>query len=733
MRFDTLEVVDQTGTVLRSCPIGGSTSCNCTRDDAGGLDRCTFDGLIAVASGAIYPRVSCSGKNCQQTCEDGLPGDCRWLVTGAPIYVNWNTYKTRIGFTGADDCDFDADGIACYEDNCPTDYNPDQADPDGDDVPSACLDNCPYLANADQSDVNGDGEGDACDPEADDDGQPNAADNCPIFPNPDQNDGDSDGVGDLCDNCPGIPNADQADDDSDGVGQICDNCTTIANSLFDPNTSGYLAYDFEGEPFRTTTGGQLDDDADGYGNACDGKFTAGDGNVDASDQAEFAASLFGLVMQRTCGTSGGEPCDKFDMEEASALGLAVDTSDEAAFQARNGLPPGPRCALCPLECAGDACDDDGDGLSDTYETSIGTDPGSEDSDGDGDLDLTELIAGSNPLDADSDLSPALRELAGGRVELSWSSSPGISYEVLFGAGIAQADSNGSGASLPSLESFATMVGTGASLQQIDDGSTTSGSPSDVDTRIYALQITGSHPETGSQMTVTGNPVGFVRIKLPAGGFEIIGMPFFADDDSIHVILGQQLDGASQEAEADRVLAFDALSQVYTSAFVFDSGGTAPGFDHRLFEIGGESTLRLGCGDAVFVHNRGPAQNLFLAGRLAREPHSHNLLAGMNLFAPCHAVSGRPLDATSLALAGATGGTDPIASDRVLRFVPETQAFAGQYFFDSGSDPSFDRRWFPETGGSDESFDLEAGQGYVYMNRGGPPDLVWLENVPYTLP
>lgn len=69
----------------------------------------------------------------------------------------------------------DFDGIPDYRDNCPTIYNPDQAD----------LDN--------------DGLGDVCDDDDDNDGVFDVDDNCPRTYNPDQKDLDGDGIGSVCD------------------------------------------------------------------------------------------------------------------------------------------------------------------------------------------------------------------------------------------------------------------------------------------------------------------------------------------------------------------------------------------------------------------------------------------------------------------------------------------------------------------------------------------------------
>ena len=83
-------------------------------------------------------------------------------------------------------------------------------------------DNCPFTNNADQQDIDDDGLGDACDPDADNDGLMNDADNCALVINPGQQDFDSDSVGDICDNCPYTFNTEQRDENYDGIGDMCD-------------------------------------------------------------------------------------------------------------------------------------------------------------------------------------------------------------------------------------------------------------------------------------------------------------------------------------------------------------------------------------------------------------------------------------------------------------------------------------------------------------------------------
>jgi hypothetical protein len=161
-----------------------------------------------------------------------------------------------------DQSDEDQDGIGDVCDNCVSVYNPDQSDLDQDGYGDVC-DNCPDVPNGPlagshaysgdrcvtgtnciktQVDTDGDGLGDACDPDDDNDGIPDAIngrkhDNCRTTWNPDQEDTDGDGIGDACndhmdrdgdewadqlDNCPDVPNPDQLDANNNGIGDACE-------------------------------------------------------------------------------------------------------------------------------------------------------------------------------------------------------------------------------------------------------------------------------------------------------------------------------------------------------------------------------------------------------------------------------------------------------------------------------------------------------------------------------
>jgi hypothetical protein len=155
--------------------------------------------------------------------------------------------------------DMDGDNVRDVVDNCPSVYNFDQANADGDANGDRCdpdwdqdadgvpngyptrVDNCPTVQNADQLDSNGDGRGDACAVDGDVDTIFDFEDNCPNIANRFQSNNDGDDLGDVCDpdidgddpdtdldlsnaldNCPTVYNLDQRDDDKDGLGALCD-------------------------------------------------------------------------------------------------------------------------------------------------------------------------------------------------------------------------------------------------------------------------------------------------------------------------------------------------------------------------------------------------------------------------------------------------------------------------------------------------------------------------------
>uniref|UniRef100_UPI004057104C thrombospondin type 3 repeat-containing protein n=1 Tax=Candidatus Electronema sp. TaxID=2698783 RepID=UPI004057104C len=96
-------------------------------------------------------------------------------------YVGYKDYGYGSKASVMTFADADKDHIADLQDNCPSVYNPDQQDTDGD------------------------GTGDLCDDDDDNDGVPDLLDNCRIVANPDQQDTDGDDIGDPCEPSRNLP------------------------------------------------------------------------------------------------------------------------------------------------------------------------------------------------------------------------------------------------------------------------------------------------------------------------------------------------------------------------------------------------------------------------------------------------------------------------------------------------------------------------------------------------
>jgi hypothetical protein len=198
-------------------------------------------------------------------------------------------------------------------------------------VDGSAVDNCPNAYNPGQEDFDGDDQGDACDPDDDNDLFADVIDNCPFVANQTQTDTDADGVGDACDNCTTVFNLDQADTDLDGLGDACDSCPTDPDNDLDADA---VCGDVDNCP-TVPNASQTNSDADALGDACDNCPL-----LDNPTQTDSDGDGLGDLCD-AC------PFDPFDDQDADGHCADVDNCPNAF---------NPSQVDSDMDLAGDACD-----------------------------------------------------------------------------------------------------------------------------------------------------------------------------------------------------------------------------------------------------------------------------------------------------------------------------------------------------------------------------------------
>ena len=311
--------------------------------------------------------------------------------------------------------DSDGDGVLDNDDEFPNDAaeskdtdgdgTGDNADTDGDnDGVNDDVDNCPALVNTDQLDTDSDGLGNACDNDDDNDGVSDDLDDFSLDKTESVN-SDSDTLGNNSDNCPLDDNENQLDSDNDGLGDVCDN----------DNDNDNVANELDNCPLVANPA-QMDTDNDDIGDACDVD-RDGDGVDNSVDNCP------GLSSSDTTDTDGdglGDACDLdddndglSDVEEGikGSDPLLADSDEDTVNDAQDNCPAAANVDQLntDFDNLGDACDtdDDNDGLSDTEELTLGSDPLLRDSDSDSIDDKADncpVDPNLDQKDIDSDLS-----------------------------------------------------------------------------------------------------------------------------------------------------------------------------------------------------------------------------------------------------------------------------------------------------------------------------------------
>ena len=123
------------------------------------LTNCTLIGNYGYLGGGVS--MGSMGANAPSVIQSYVCGNSSSIATGAAAQIvggGWGGQDSCVA-ASCEDCDADGDRIIFSIDNCPWDFNPEQADCDGDGVGDVC-----EIATGTASDADGNGVPDACEP-----------------------------------------------------------------------------------------------------------------------------------------------------------------------------------------------------------------------------------------------------------------------------------------------------------------------------------------------------------------------------------------------------------------------------------------------------------------------------------------------------------------------------------------------------------------------------------------
>ncbi|MGB0387107.1 MAG: CARDB domain-containing protein [Ardenticatenaceae bacterium] len=237
---------------------------------------------------------------------------------------------------------------------------------------------------------------------------------------------------------------------------------------------------------------------------------------------------------------------------------------------------------------------------------------------------------------------------------------------------------------------------------------------DANNYYYAVQAMG---DSGEQVLDTSNGAGKFNITVYPG-WNLLAWPLLPADSSLDGVIGTQLSGTDNPLTADRILAWDAQSQSYSSAW-FCSGPCEawgePWANHWLANDFSNSPLTLNPDLGFWVQNRSEVtQTLTLVGSLGHEVRLVSMGSNWQLVGSTFPES-RTLNQLSLS---ATGTDSPLTADRILTWDPVTQSYQSSWYCSGPCEawgPPWANNWLFNDFSS-STVAIQPGHAFWYQNR-----------------
>lgn len=250
------------------------------------------------------------------------------------------------------------------------------------------------------------------------------------------------------------------------------------------------------------------------------------------------------------------------------------------------------------------------------------------------------------------------------------------------------------------------------FQYLDDTHITSGN----EATYYTVQA-----NAGGEVLFSFNTVGAFDLELNTG-LNLVSLPLIPADSTIHTVIGDQLTGGENAAEADQLRMWNG--QEYEIIWYYD--GPVVEYEGKWInsETGLESNRKLdpSAGFWIEVQEDHVDQSVTLTGRVPTAPEREIALQqGFNFVGSCYPVV-VPLNETELYEDGVMqGGVGSGEADIIRAW---TGTGYDQAWVVDGTDSDLDGTWMDETGKEETTIQMRPGKGYIIWIKGDTPEDVW---------